>query len=400
MAMARKRLILIANPGSASRKYALFEGDICRAQLHFEYSGEHVVCTITHEQKQQTLRTDLKDISDVAHTLNRFLQKYNILIEKERIDSIGLRIVAPSSFFLDDMKLTQAVVERLQKLRERAPLHITASLQELHKLRKQFEDVPIYGVSDSAFHRTKPDFAWNYGLPLKDADRLDIKRFGYHGLAVESAICKLDEIGKLTPKVVVAHLGSGASVTAVLSGKSVDNTMGYSPLEGLIMATRSGSIDFSSTQVLRAELGLTDRQLDEYLNYASGLLGLGGSADIRELLKLEADNNHRARLALNTFVYAVQKAIGAMTASLGGIDQLVFTGIIGERSAPIRKQIVQHLGYLDLSLDANANAGCLDPQVPTRISRLARSKVIHVVPIDEAAEILKHVRAIDAEPEP
>jgi acetate kinase len=389
--MATKQLILVANPGSASRKYALYRGDTVRAQLHFEYDGKKVVCTVPQNGAQQTSATGLHDVADAVGSVIDILREHDALNDTEQIGSIGLRIVAPSSYFLEDRQLTAAVVAKLEELETRAPLHIAASLQELKGLGKQFPAARIYGISDSAFHGTKPDYAWNYGLPLHDADRLDIKRFGYHGLAAASAVHQLREAGKLTPRLVIAHLGSGASVTAVHNGKSVDNTMGYSPLEGLIMATRSGSLDVTAAHVLRRELGFTERQLDKYLNHSSGLLGLGGSADIRELLRREADGNHQAKLALNTYIYTVQKAIGAMAAALGGIDQLVFTGTVGERSPAIRQHILERLNYHDLALDPAANRQCDYPLQLTLVSRLAHSKPIYVVPIDESAEIVRRI---------
>lgn len=389
-----KPLILVSNPGSASRKYALFEGDTCRAHLHFEYDDERIIYSINQKGQHQKFDIDLDDIANAGQHVVAIMYEHNILNKTENIDAVGLRIVVPSSFFLEDRELTENVIAKLEEFKARAPLHIEASLRELSELRQQFADIPIYGISDSAFHSTKPDYAWNYGLPLTDTDRLDIKRFGYHGLAVASAVHQLHAAGKPTPKVVVVHLGSGASVTAVHHGKSIDNTMGYSPLEGLIMSTRSGSVDVTAAQVLQAELGFNESQLDEYLNYSSGLLGLGGSADIRELLKRQASDDHQAELALNTYVYAIQKAIGAATATLEGIDALVFTGTVGERSVPIRQNIVQRFDYLDLVLDQDINKQCTNPQELTRVSRLTRSKPIYVVPIDEAAEMARRILAL------
>jgi acetate kinase len=201
----------------------------------------------------------------------------------------------------------------------------------------------------------------------------------------------LSEHEKLADKAIIVHLGSGASVTGLHKGRSVDNTMGYSPLEGLIMSTRSGSLDVTAARVLRSELSLSEHELDEYLNQSSGLLGLGGSDDIRELLASEIEGSHRAGLALDTYIYSVQKAIGAMTSALGGVDQLIFTGTVGERSAPIRQRIVSKFGYLDFVLDGEENRRCENPLEPTRLSLLAHSRPIYVVPIDESVEMVRHV---------
>jgi acetate kinase len=385
-------LTLVANPGSASRKYALFEGPYCRVQLHFEYNDKVVVCTLHRDLQHTVIKTNLKTVAQASKLLVSLLHKHDCLAADETITAVGLRVVAPSSHFLEDRLIDKATVRLLGDLKPLAPLHIGASLEELHRLRSIFKSTPIYGISDSSFHNTKPAYAQHYGLPLKDADRLDIKRFGYHGLAVASTVHQLKELGKLTPKLVVVHLGSGASVTAVKNGKSIDNTMGYSPLEGLIMATRSGSLDVTAARVLQTKLALNDKRFDEYLNQSSGLLGLGGSADMRDLLRQEQTGDQRARLALNTYVYAIQKAVGAMTAVLGGIDQLVFTGTIGERAYAVRQQIIHHLLYLDFDLDHAHNNHCLEPTEPIMVSRVLHSKPIYVIPVDEAAEIARRTR--------
>jgi len=387
--MAMEPLILIANPGSASRKYALFEGEHKRAQLHFEPTNSGLICTLQTGSERRQLQTDLRNLSETAGQVIPLLRAENVLQEDEHVRRIALRLVAPSGYFLEDRVIDDDVLARLEALLPRAPLHISASLQELKSLRSQFDDATIVGISDSAYHITKPDYAWNYGISLDDADRLDIKRFGYHGLAVASAVHALKTAHKLPPKVVVCHLGSGVSVTAVHGGKSVDTTMGYSPLEGPVMATRSGSIDPAAVRALRDALKLDDVGIETYLNQYAGLLGLGGASDFRELLAREEQGDHRAHLALNTYVFTVQKAIGQMSAALGGLDLLAFTGTVGERSAIIRERILQRFHYLDLFIDKATNGECTEPAELTIVSRLAHSKPICVIPTDEASEMAR-----------
>jgi acetate kinase len=391
--MAVESLTLIANPGSASRKYALFVGDKVRAQLHFEYLNYRVVCTIHRDGKYEEVHAELQDLGEAAGALVGLLHEYKILEDDESIARIGLRVVAPSSFFLENHVVDDEVVARLEALEPCAPLHISATLHELHALKRVFDGTPIVGISDSAFHITKPDYAWNYGLPLEDADRLEIKRYGYHGISVASIVRTLQDADKLAPKTIVCHLGSGASVTAVHGGKSVDNTMGYSPLEGIIMSTRSGTIDFTAVRALKEAFGYDDQKVDEYLNKHGGLLGLGGSADIRELLQREAYGDHPAHLALRTYVYSVQKAIGQMIAALGGVDEIVFTGTVGERSGPIRERITKRLHYLDFILDEQVNGEYEGTESVKCVSRLAHSKPVYVVQADEAAEMVRQVQA-------
>lgn len=393
--MAVAPLTLIANPGSASRKYALYNKSECVARLHFEWQDNTIICNLWYGGAEDHFPVELQRIQDAPELIEQILTMRNVLDEHKQIARIALRIVAPSSFFLQDHLITDEVVAELERAVERAPLHIRATLEELHRLRAHFPGAQIVGVSDSAFHSTKPDYAWNYGLPLDTADSLDIKRFGYHGLSVASAVDALVKAEKLAPRVVVCHLGGGASVSAVFKGRGFDTTMGYSPLEGLIMATRSGSIDPTAVRELKFRLGLSTDQVEEYLNQQSGLLGLSGSSsDIRELLDKEEVGDHRAELALATYVFGVQKAIGQMIAALGGIDLLVFTGTVGERSVRMRERIVANLEFADLIIDKRANKHNEGVSEPVVISRLTRSRPIIVIPADEAGQMLKAVERI------
>jgi acetate kinase len=390
--MGVETLTLIANPGSSSRKYALYAGHEQRAHLHFEFENGGIVCTLQIGKESSRVDIGLDNLQGAAKHVIPLLAQAGVLHDQETISQIGLRVVAPSAYFLEDHLVDDLFLTKLKAAKKHAPLHIDATMDELRTLRKQFADTPVYGISDSAFHITKPDFAWNYGIRLEDADRYDIKRFGYHGLSLASVVHSLRAFEKLPPRVVVCHLGSGASVTAIYHGKSFDTTMGYSPLEGLIMATRSGSIDPTAAKVLQEELGLDHDAMQEYLNKQSGLLGLSGtSSDIRELLHYESNGDHRAGLALQTYVHAAQKAIGQMVAALGGVDILLFTGTVGERSFVMRERIVQKLHYLDFLLDGHTNRACEAPKELTCVSRLAHSRPIFVIPADEEAEMIRRI---------
>lgn len=390
--MATDALTLIANPGSASRKYALYRDDDDIARLSFELKEGRIVCSGSFGEKRLPVPVDLYNLTDVAGHVMPILKEHNLLNDSETISRIGLRVVAPSSYFLEDRLFEDGTVNKLRELRARAPLHIDATLEEYEAWHALLPDAHIVGVSDSAFHATKPDYAWNYGVRLQDADRFEIKRFGYHGISVASVVETLRAADKLPPRVVVAHLGSGGSITAVRGGKSMDNTMGYSPLEGLIMSTRVGSIDPTASNVLQSNLQLSDEQMEDYLNSHSGLLGLSEtSSAVNELLAQEANGHHGAHLALETYLFAIQKAIGGMAAALGGVDMLIFTGAIGERSPQTRERILERLHFLDFFLDEDANQHCVDPAKLTLISRLGHSKPIAVVPADEASEMLRCV---------
>jgi acetate kinase len=389
-----KSLTLIANPGSSSRKYALYSQYDRLASLYFERLNNRVVCTLERSGHRSEISIKANTMTNISEQIMPILQKENALKKGEHIKNIGLRIVAPSSFFLQDHVITDAVVHRLEELLHRAPLHIAATLSELKALRTYFPDSQIIGISDSAFHADKPDYAWNYGLPLADADKFDIKRFGYHGISVASIVATLRKKGTLQAKLIVCHLGSGASITAVLDGKSVDTTMGYSPLEGVIMATRSGTIDPTAVNALKQALGLDDAQMETYLNTKGGLAGLGGSSDLPELLSREVDGDHLARLAIQTYVFSIQKAIGQMAAALDGVDMLVFTGTVGERSAPIRHLIAEKLQYLGLLIDEQASSLIIkSPTSEVSISKATSPRLLSIVPTNEADEMLRRVYA-------
>lgn len=392
-------LTLIANPGSASRKYGLYRGEQEVARLHFEYREGRIACTGFFGDRTEPVDVDLHDLTDVAGQVLSILKGHNLIHDSETVERVGLRVVAPSSYFLQDRIMDDETISLLRELQIRAPLHIGATLREFETLRDVFPHALIVGVSDSAFHASKPDYAWNYGVRLQDADRFEIKRFGYHGISVASVVRTLHSIDKLPPKIIVAHLGSGASVTAVNGGKSLDTTMGYSPLEGLIMATRVGSIDPTASNMLQTQLHLNDEQMEDYLNNHSGLLGLSEvSSAVNELLEHEERGNHNAHLALDTYVFTIQKAIGSMAAALGGADILVLTGTVGERSAQTRRRIIDRLHYMDFIIDEEANNACNDPREPVRISALATSKPIYVVPTDEAGEMVRSVNEIESPP--
>ena len=383
------KLILVANPGSASRKYALYKGDELVASIHFEYEKRSIIYTLSIPgQSSVTHKAGISHLTFSATKLIDILRNNVVLKPSDMIAAIGLRIVAPSTFFQQHRIINKRALKALHDLMPHAPLHISASLQEAELLSAAFPGVPIVGASDSVFHLTKPMVTHSYAIPQKDAKNLDIWRFSYHGLSLQSVADTLKKDNKLSAKTVVCHLGSGSSVTALLHGKSMDNTMGYSPLEGLMMSTRSGSIDPTAVEVLRVGNRLTRSAMQNYLNLQSGLKGVSGkSDDIRELLELEASGNESAKLALSMYVLRVQQAIGQMVATIGGIDALVFTGTVGERSAEIRRRICSNVSYLDIHISPDANKKTVAPVHTTPISVSIAQKKILVVPCDEAKHI-------------
>lgn len=387
-------LLLIANPGSSSRKYALYrQGEFAPepiATLNIESSSNGLIATLhIGDAEGKSIPIEFDSLADGAIHAEAIMRTGGALSQDDTISAIAIRIVAPGSYFMYDHRVDDEFVSKLHEAKELAPIHISNVLSELTLLYGSYPNTPVIGVSDSAFHITKPSYAWNYGINLQHADTYDIKRFGYHGLSTQGAVDTLWGMSKLPPKVIVCHLGSGSSVTAVFHGRSVDTTMGYSPLEGVLMATRSGSIDPVAVKVLGNKLGKSPEQMEEYLNHSGGLAGLGGSNDIRQLIEQEANGEHLPHLALTTLVHTYHKAIGAMMLTLGGADMIVFTGTVGERSAILRKRIVAHLHFADFFLDGEANETCLTPEKPTLVSSKGSSKPIMVIPANESLQIAK-----------
>jgi len=245
--------------------------------------------------------------------------------------------------------IDDGVERRLAAATELAPLHNTPALEAIREARAQLPDIPHVAVFDSAFHETIPEEAATYALPARVRDEWGIRRFGFHGLSVQWA----SEQVRVT-RLVVCHLGGGCSVTAVRDGRSVDTTMGFTPLEGVPMATRAGSVDPGALlYLLRHHLTLDE--LDRMLEHESGLAGLSGlSGDVEEL---ERSEQPAAALALNVFAYRVATAVGALAVALGGLDALVFTAGIGEHSSRVRAAVCARLGFLGVELDDSANEG-------------------------------------------
>jgi acetate kinase len=261
------------------------------------------------------------------------------------VDAVAHRIVHGGSRFREPTLVDDDVERQLHELTELAPLHNAPALEALGEARARLPGVPQIAVFDTAFHATIPTEASTYALPERFRE-LGVRRYGFHGLSVQWASEQVH-----VHRLVVCHLGGGCSVTAVEDGRSIDTTMGLTPLEGVPMATRSGSVDPGAMlHLLRHGVGI--EELDRALEHESGLLGLGGAPDVREL---ERSASPAAKLALDVFVYRVASAVGAMAAALGGLDALVFTAGIGENSAVVRRRVCERLGFLGVEIDPGAN---------------------------------------------
>jgi acetate kinase len=287
----------------------------------------------------------------------------------ERPDAVGHRIVHGGERFRSAVPLDAVVRAALDELTALAPLHQPKSLAAADAVSRALPDVPAVACFDTAFHATLPPAASTYALPREWRERYGVRRYGFHGLSHSYASRRARELEPSARRIVTCHLGAGASLCAVLDGRSVDTTMGFTPLEGLAMATRSGSVDPGLILWLEERAGVTPAAMAEALEHESGLLGLAGTADMRELLVRDDPD---ARLAVDVYVHRLRGGIGAMAASLGGLDALVFTGGVGENSARVRELACEGLGHLG---------------VPDRAAVL-------VVPAREDVEVARQVREL------
>jgi acetate kinase len=275
------------------------------------------------------------------------------------VDAIGHRVVHGGTFFTSPVVVTPPVVERLRALIDLAPLHQPKSLAAMELVGRLLPAVPAVACFDTAFHATIPPAAATYAIPREWRERWDLRRYGFHGLSHAYAsrraveLLGSDEAGS---RIVTCHLGAGASLAAVRDGRSVDTTMGFTPLEGLVMATRSGSVDPGLVLWLEEHVGLPPAELAATLEHRSGLLGLSGTGDMRAVLAAEAAGDAAAHLAVEVYLHRLRGGIAAMAAALDGLDAVVFTGGVGENAPAIRERAAAGLGFLGVGIDPATNA--------------------------------------------
>ena len=321
----------------------------------------------------------------------------DVIAHHSPIDAVGHRIVHGGTEFTGPVLVDARVVRRLEALSDLAPLHQPKSLRGLQAVSRMLPNVPAVACFDTAFHATMPAAATTYALPVQWRRRWDLRRFGFHGLSHSYASRRGAEMSSGGPRrpgplrTVTCHLGAGASLAAVLDGASVDTTMGFTPNEGLVMATRSGSVDPGLLLWLEDHVGMPSSELASTLEHRSGLLGLSGTADMRSVLEAESKADADATLAIGVYLHRLWAGIGAMVAALGGLDVLVFTGGVGERSAPVRWRAAEGLGHLGVALDEDVNATAQPDQELTATGAPVRSFVVEA---REDLEIARGVRQV------
>ena len=312
-------------------------------------------------------------------------------VRADDIDAVGHRVVHGGSHLIEATVIDDAVRASVAELESIAPLHNRPAIAGIDAATRAFPAVPHVAVFDTAFHATMPIEASTYALPRAWREEWGIRRFGFHGLSVQWCTERVRaHLERSQLRLVVCHLGGGCSVTAVRDGRSIDTTMGFSPLEGVPMATRSGSIDAGALLYLQRARGVSVDELDRALNEDSGLEGLSGlSGDIRELESAAAAGHADARMALAVYTYRIAGAVSAMAASLGGLDAVAFTAGVGEHSAGVRRAVCARLGFLGVELDDDLNQG--DP-VDADVSTATSAVRVLVVAAREELIVARAVR--------
>lgn len=396
--------VLVLNPGSATLKFGLYQlpdgPSASRTTTSATVLASGVVERIgTSRSEMELLAAERKPLREsvdastpalaVEHIIRRVLASGDDPSPSTAIDVVGCRVVHGGAGLVKPTRVTATVLDDLRTLKELAPLHIPADIAVLEQIQRSLPATPVIAVFDTAFHQTLPEVASTYAVPLELRSRHGLRRYGFHGLSHAHVSRRLIELlgrGMQRTRIITCHLGSGASVCAVLDGKSIDTSMGLTPMEGLVMGTRSGDVDPGLLLYLIRAVGMTPGDVDDLLNHHSGLKGLSGlSADVRDLEQSALAKDARAELALEIFAYRTAKYIGAFAAALEGLDAVAFTGGVGEHSAFMRTRICRRLGFLGLRLDdvRNREAGGREMEIGGERSAV-RSWVI---PTDEGREI-------------
>ncbi len=354
--------ILVVNAGSSSLKYQLIEMNdesvlakgVCErigidgSVLKHEYDGKKV-------EIKGAMPTHSEAIKMVLNALVN--PNYGVIKDMSEIAAVGHRVLHGAEIFKESAKITDKTLADIESIIDLGPLHMPANIMGIKACMEVMPSAPQVAVFDTTFHSTMPDYAYMYAIPYEDYKDYRVRKYGFHGtshLFVSGEAIRL--MGKKDIKTVVCHLGNGASVSAVKNGKCIDTSMGLTPLEGLVMGTRSGDIDPAAIEFLMGKKGMDIHEATNYLNKKCGVLGVSGvSSDFRDLCAAYDEGNDRARLAIDMFSYRVKKYVGAYAAAMGGLDCIAFTGGIGEHTEIVRKKVVEGLEFLGVKVDEKLN---------------------------------------------
>ena len=383
--------ILVLNCGSSSIKYALYNMDDKSVMTsggaeRVGLDGAFVKVKLPNGEKK-TVMHDIPEHTEGVKFIFSLLTDPEIGVIKDlnEIDAVGHRMVHGGEKFNKSVVLTDEVLKTFEECIDLAPLHNPANLKGVKAVSELMPGLPQVGVFDTAFHQTMPAHSYLYAIPYELYEKYGVRRYGFHGTShryVSKRVCDFLGVNPADKKVITCHIGNGGSIAAVDGGKCVDTSMGLTPLEGLMMGTRSGDIDGGAITFLEKKLGLDADGMSNLLNKKSGVLGITGiSSDMREIESANDEGNERAKLALDMYSYRIKKSVGAYAAAMGGCDIIVFTAGVGENQASMREDVCKNMEYMGVKLDVEKNKTIRGEEA---IISTPDSKVtVCVIPTDE-----------------
>lgn len=386
-------LVFVLNSGSSSLKFQLnnvVENEVLVSGL-VERIGIDGVITIQKGDDKFTFEEEIKDHKQAIQSiLNKITNGKTKIIDKlEEIGACGHRVVHGGEDFNSSVIVTAQVIEKLKALCPLAPLHNPANIMGIEVMQELLPNIKNVAVFDTAFHQTMPKENYLYAIPYEDYEKYKVRRYGFHGTShyyVSQEMIKILE--KEKSKIIVCHLGNGSSVCAVKDGKSIETSMGLTPLEGLVMGTRSGDIDPGVIAYLANKKNLSANEVVDYLNKKSGLLGLSEvSSDLRDVLQEAQNGNEKAQTALNVQINRIKKYIASYAALMGGVDAICFTAGIGENASYIRNKVIRNMEYMGVHLNSEANE--IRSDKAREISTISSPVKVYVIPTNEEYVIAK-----------
>lgn len=393
--------ILVLNCGSSSIKYALYNMDdksvITSGGIEKIGLPDSFITVKLNGEKHKMKRPIAEHTAGVQWIFEVLTTgDYAVLKSLEELDAVGHRMVHGGEKFNKSVRLTPEVMEAFAACNDLAPLHNPANIKGVNAVSALLPNIPQVGVFDTAFHQTMPDYAYMYALPYNLYKEYGVRRYGFHGTShryVSQRVCEFLGVKPEGKKIITCHIGNGASIAAVKDGKCVDTSMGLTPLEGLIMGTRSGDIDAGAVTFLMDKLNLDTKGISNLLNKQSGLAGVSeGSSDFRDILAGIANGNDKARLAKEMYTYRIKKYIGQYAAAMGGVDIILFTGGAGENQWEVREGATKGLEFMGVKMDDQKNRSC---RATEAILSADDSKVIVCcIPTDEELMIALDTQAL------
>ncbi|MGV8963891.1 MAG: acetate kinase [Candidatus Saccharimonadaceae bacterium] len=394
--------ILVLNCGSSSIKYKLFNmnSNEVLAQGAVEkigLTGSFLKFTLPSGQKVLLEGEVLEHRAGIEYILGVMIsEKYGCVKSLDEIGAVGHRVVHGGEKFNESVLINEEVIDMIEECIDLAPLHNPPNLKGINAILEFMPGTPQVAVFDTAFHQTLPDYAFFYPLPYSLYEKHNIRRYGFHGTShryVSKRVCEFLNVPYESQRIITAHIGNGASTTAILNGKSIDTSMGMNPIEGLMMGTRTGDIDPGVITYVMEKEHLGIQGISTLLNKFSGVLGISGlSSDMREIEDAVEEGHERAKLAMDMYNYRIKKYVGSYAAVLGGLDILVFTGGVGENMSIMRKAVCENMEYMGIELDNEVNDASRSKEVI--ISKPNSKVTVVVIPTDEELTIAQDTNKI------